>query len=242
VAYEVVGNYLYSETGNIYLKGEKGFTSPTPSQLVDKLNGEYLENNLKSETYTSYELGFKDYLFTSFISGAIYLTETDDEIATENLEKMDFKNYNIGKTRRYGLELNAEQYFGNLTLREGYSLVKSEILKDQNSSIKGNDIANVPMNKLNVALDYKITPKLNTILNTVYSSGYYLDNENSTGKQNANIVSNLTINYRPVENLRLYTGINNLFNEKYYTSISTDGKEFNPAAERSLYAGFKYNF
>ena len=30
MAYELVGNYLYSETGNIYVKGEKGFTSPTP--------------------------------------------------------------------------------------------------------------------------------------------------------------------------------------------------------------------
>ncbi|MGL6132552.1 MAG: TonB-dependent receptor, partial [Fusobacteriaceae bacterium] len=154
MAYELVGNYLYSETGNIYLKGEKGFTSPTPAQLVDKLDGEYSDNNLESETYTSYELGFKDYLFSSFVSGAVYLTETKDEIATENLAKMDFINYNIGKTRRYGLELNAEQYFGKLTVREGYSLVKTKILKDQDSSIEGNEISNVPTNKFNVAFDY----------------------------------------------------------------------------------------
>ncbi|MGL4955140.1 MAG: TonB-dependent receptor, partial [Cetobacterium sp.] len=82
----------------------------------------------------------------------------------------------------------------------------------------------------------------NVILNTVYSSGYYLNNNNTDGKQNENIVSHLTLNYKPTESLRVYTGINNLFNEKYYNSISTDGKEYNPAAERSFYAGFKYNF
>ncbi|MGL4670742.1 MAG: TonB-dependent receptor family protein [Cetobacterium sp.] len=242
MAYELVGNYLYSETGNVYVKAEKGFTSPTPSQLVDKLDGEYINNDLESETYVTYEFGFKDYVFSSFVSGAIYLTETKDEIATENLAKMDFINYNIGKTRRYGLELNAEQYFGKLTVREGYSLVKTEILKDQDKTIEGNEISNIPTNRVNVALDYLVNPKVNVILNTVYSSGYYLNNNNTDGKQNENIVSHLTLNYKPTESLRVYTGINNLFNEKYYNSISTDGKEYNPAAERSFYAGFKYNF
>ncbi|MGL5760038.1 MAG: TonB-dependent receptor domain-containing protein, partial [Cetobacterium sp.] len=181
-------------------------------------------------------------IFGSFISGAIYLTETNDEIATENYSGMNFRNYNIGKTRRYGLELNAEQYFGNLTVREGYALVKTKILKDQDKSIEGNEIADVPTNRFNIALDYKITSKVNVIWDTVYSSGYYLSNKNTEGKQNENIVTNLTLNYRPIENLRVYTGINNIFNEKYYNSISSDGKEYNPAAERSLYAGFKYNF
>lgn len=242
MAYEVVGNYFYSDTGNIYLKGEKGFTSPTPSQLVDKINGSYIDNNLESETYFTYETGFKDYILGSFINGALYLTETKNEIASENLTGMNFKNYNIGKTRRYGLELNAEQYFGKLTIREGYSLIKTKILRDQDKSIEGNEIANVPTNKFNIALDYKFNKKVSFVWDTVYSSGYYLNNKNIYGKQNENVVTNISINYSPINSLRLYTGINNLFNEKYYAAISSDGQEFDPAAERSIYAGFKYNF
>ena len=242
MAYEVVGNYLYSDTGNIYLKTEKGFTSPTPSQLVDKIDGSYIDNNLESETYITFETGFKDYVLGSFVSGAIYLTETKNEIATENLAKMNFLNYNIGKTRRSGLELNAEQYFGKLTIREGYALVKTKILKDQDKNIEGNEIADVPTNRFNIGLDYQLTSKFNVIWDTVYSSGYYLNNQNTYGKQNENVVTNITFNYRPIETLRIFAGINNLFNEKYYYSISSDGKEFDPAAERSFYAGFKYNF
>ena len=240
MAYELVGNYLYSDTGNVYVKGEKGFTSPTPSQLVNKINGRYINNNLKSETYMTYEAGFKDNIFGSFVSGAIYLTETKDEIFTENLDKMDFKNHNIGKTRRHGLELNAEQYFGKLTIREGYSLVKTEILKDRNKSIEGNEISDVPNQKLNLGLDYELTSKLKLITDTVYSAGYYTNNDNKNGKVNEYIVTNITLNYNYSESLRVYTGINNIFNEKYYNSINED--EFDPAAERSFNAGFKYSF
>lgn len=241
-AYELVGNYFYSDKGNVYLKGVKGFTSPAPAQLVDKINGSYVDNDLDSETYTTYELGIKDYVLGSFVSGAVYYTETKDEIATENYSNMNFRNYNIGKTKRYGLELTAEQYFGKLTVREGYSLVKTEILEDQDKSIEGNEIANVPSNRFNVALDYQLTPKVNLIWDTVYSSGYYLNNENTQGKQNENVVTNVFVNYQVKENLKLYTGINNIFNEKYYNSIDSKGKEYDPAAERSFKAGFKYNF
>lgn len=242
MAYEVIGNYLYSDTGNVYIKAEKGFTSPAPAQLVDKIDGAYIENDLESETYLTYETGFKDYFLGSFISGAIYLTETKDEITTDNFTGMNFKNYNIGKTQRYGLELNAEQYFGKLTIKEGYALIKTDILKDSDKSIEGNEIANVPNNRFNIAFDYELNSKINLILDTIYSSSYYLNNKNEGGKQNENVVTNLTVNYNPIQTLRVYAGINNIFNEKYYDSISEDGNEFNPAAERSLYTGFKYNF
>lgn len=246
-AYELVGNYFYSDTGNIYGKLERGFTSPAPSQLSNKINGAYVGNNLESETYLTYEIGGKDYVLGSLISGAIYLTDTKDEITTEmtktNITAMqDIYNKNIGKTRRYGLELSAEQYLGKFTFREGYSYVKTEILEDSDKKIEGNEIANVPQHKFSLGVDYQFNEKLILSSTTVYSSKYYLNNENSGGKQNSHTVTNLTINYYPIPALRLYTGINNLFNEKYYTSIDSTGVEFDPAAERNFVFGFKYNF
>lgn len=234
-------NYLYSDTGNTYFKIERGFRSPLPPEMAN--TQDYSLSKADSETYINYELGGKDYFLGSYVSGSIYYTETDNEIARIAVPgTFYFDYYNIGKTRRYGLELSAEQYFDKLTVREGYALVKTKILKSSNSELEGKEVADVPANRFNVALDYEITSKVNIIWDTVYSSGYYLNDKNIGGKQNKNIVTNLTLNYRPIENLRVYTGINNIFNEKYYNSISSDGKEYNPAAERSLYAGFKYNF
>ena len=242
IAYELVGNYLYSDKGNVYIKGEKGFTSPTPSQLIDKINGKYINNDLRSETYMTYEAGFKDNIFGSFVSGVIYLTETKDEITTDNLAKMNFRNYNIGKTRRHGFELNAEQYWGKLTIREGFSLVKTKILKDKNKLIEGNKISDVPSQKINLGLDYELTPKFKLMTDIIYTTGYYTNNNNKDGKVNDHIITNIVLNYNHSETLKIYTGINNIFNEKYYNSISSDGDEFDPAAERSFNAGFKYSF
>lgn len=241
-AYEFVGNYLYSNTGNVYGKIERGFTSPAPTQLSDKKNGAYIGNNLDSETYITYEVGGKDYILGSIVNGAIYLTDTSDEITTSISGMQTITNKNIGKTRRYGLEVSAEQYLGKLTLREGYSYIRTEILDDDNKTLKGNEIANVPQHKLSLNLDYQINEKINLSSTTTYSAKYYLNNENTGGKQNSYTTTNLTINYYPVPALRLYTGINNIFNEKYYTSISDDGLEFDPAPERNFVLGFRYNF
>lgn len=241
-AYEMVGNYLYSDTGNIYAKWEKGFTSPTPSQLVDKLDGIYVQNNLKSEIYTTYELGFKDYLVGSFVKGAVFYTESKDEITTENYAGMNFRNFNIGKTRRYGFEFSAQQEYGKFTLSEGYSFIKTKILEDSNSEIVGKEIADIPQNRFNLGIKYQATPKLDISWNTVYQSAVYLNNENSGGKANSYVVTDLVANYQVTENLRVFGGVDNLFNRKYYETINSKGTEFSPAGERMFKGGFRYNF
>ena len=51
-AYEASLNFKYSDTGNIYAKYERGFRSPSPTELVDKdrIKG-YTLNGVKPETY-----------------------------------------------------------------------------------------------------------------------------------------------------------------------------------------------
>lgn len=243
MAYELVGNYFYSDTGNIYIRWENGFRSPAPNELTDKRNNEYYLNNLKSETYMTYEIGMKNYIFGSLVNGVIYLTDTNDEITKDNPKSAkDYRYYNIGKTRRFGTELSAEQYIGDFIFRESYSYVHTEILEHYSKSMEGNEIPNVPNHKFTFGVDYQFNEKLKLSSTTTYSAKYYLNDENTGGKQNSHTITNLTINYYPTPSLRLYTGINNLFNEKYYTSISSDRLEFDPAAERNFVFGFKYNF
>ncbi|WP_047381638.1 MULTISPECIES: TonB-dependent receptor [unclassified Cetobacterium] len=240
-AAEATVNYLYSDTGNVYAKIERGFRSPLPPEMAN--TKDYSLSKADSETYLTYELGAKDYILGSYVNGAVYYTETDNEIARVAIPgTFYFDYYNIGKTKRYGAELSAEQYFGKLTVRESYALIKTEILESANSKLEGKEISDVPTNKLSLGLSYEVTPKFTVLTETVYTSAYYINDENTGGKQNENIVTNVTFNYNPTETLKLYTGVRNLFNEKYYNSIKSDGKYFDPAAERSFYAGFKYNF
>ena len=133
-AYELSANYLYSDTGKAYVRYERGFTSPPPALLTNKVttNGlaNYYLNDLNSEKYDNFEIGFSDYIGFSSISGSVFYTVTKDEITQDMASGMPpawIYNYNLGKTERVGFELKAEQYLGKLTLSQSYSFINAKI-------------------------------------------------------------------------------------------------------------------
>jgi len=223
-------NYLYSDTGNVYAKYERAFTSPAPGQLVDKVETAtnvytYKVNNLKSESTNLFEIGWNDYLFNSLLSADIFYAETKDEIATifdggrPNAHGTAFKSTNLGKTRRYGFDLSAEQKFEKFTFREAYSFIDTKILKDNSSSFEGKHIADVPKHKLVLSVDYDITSKFSVGADYEYRAAAFIDNANKNGKDKAKSVFNLRANYKLTNSLNIYAGINNIFGAKYYNSV-----------------------
>lgn len=249
LAYELSTNYLYSDTGKTYIRYEKGFTSPPPSLLTDKKeSGDYVLNNLESETYDNFEIGFSDYLGFTTVNGSIFYTITKDEITSDMAKGMPPKwitNYNLGKTERFGVELKTEQYFDKLTLSQSYSYINAEIKdgKVKDVDVSGNKVANVPEHKLNLGIDYLITDKFTVGGEIIYTSGIYTDNKNESGKVNSHTVTNIRARYAFDNGLDIYAGINNLFNKKYYEDVDYYNGEFSydPAAERNYYVGFRYN-
>ena len=229
-------NYLYSDTGNVYAKYERAFTSPAPGQLVDKVETAtnvytYKVNNLKSESTNLFEIGWNDYLFNSLLSADIFYAETKDEIATifdggrPNAHGTAFKSTNLGKTRRYGFDLSAEQKFEKFTFREAYSFIDTKILKDNSSSFEGKHIADVPKHKLVLSVDYDITSKFSVGADYEYRAAAFIDNANKNGKDKAKSVFNLRANYKLTNSLNIYAGINNIFGAKYYNSVGVSSGE-----------------
>ena len=248
-------NYLYSDTGNVYAKYERAFTSPAPGQLVDKVETAtnvytYKVNNLKSESTNLFEIGWNDYLFNSLLSTDIFYAETKDEIATifdggrPNAHGTAFKSTNLGKTRRYGFDLSAEQKFEKFTFREAYSFIDTKILKDNSSSFEGKHIADVPKHKLVLSVDYDITSKFSVGADYEYRAAAFIDNANKNGKDKAKSVFNLRADYKLTNSLNIYAGINNIFGAKYYNSVGVRSGEriYDPAPRINYYAGFKYKF
>ncbi len=248
-------NYLYSDTGNVYAKYERAFTSPAPGQLVDKVETAtnvytYKVNNLKSESTNLFEIGWNDYLFNSLLSADIFYAETKDEIATifdggrPNAHGTAFKSTNLGKTRRYGFDLSAEQKFEKFTFREAYSFIDTKILKDNSSSFEGKHIADVPKHKLVLSVDYDITSKFSVGADYEYRAAAFIDNANKNGKDKAKSVFNLRADYKLTNSLNIYAGINNIFGAKYYNSVGVSSREriYDPAPRINYYAGFKYKF
>ena len=247
-------NHLYSDTGNVYLKYERAFTSPSPSQLSDKVRTssgafDYVTNNLKSEKTNQFELGWNDYLLGSLLSADIYYSETKDEIATifdggRAHPTNGFKTTNLGKTRRYGFDLSAEQKVENFTFKESYSFVKTKILKDNDKNIEGKEIAEVPNHKLLLSVDYNISSKFTVGAEYEYKAAAFVDNANKYGKDKAKSVFNLRANYQVNDSLDIYAGVDNVFGAKYYNSVtlSSGDRLYDPAPRTTYYTGFKYKF
>ena len=247
-------NHLYSDTGNVYLKYERAFTSPSPSQLSDKVRTssgafDYVTNNLKSEKTNQFEVGWNDYLLGSLLSADIYYSETKDEIATifdggRAHPTNGFKTTNLGKTRRYGFDLSAEQKLENFTFKESYSFVKTKILKDNDKNIEGKEIAEVPNHKLLLSVDYNISSKFTVGAEYEYKAAAFVDNTNKYGKDKAKSVFNIRANYQVNNSLDIYAGVDNVFGTKYYNSVtlSSGDRLYDPAPRTTYYTGFKYKF
>lgn len=243
-AYELAANYLYSDTGNVYARWEQGFTTPAGNQLIDKNpDGSYVINDLDAETYNTYEVGIRDYILGSYVSLTGFYTVKEDEIYNDMDGITSWEYRNIDETKRKGIEASAEQYFGRLTLRESYTYIDAEISSGENS---GNTIPDVAKHSASLSARYDFTTRLNMITTLTYKDSYYLNEENDGGKVNDYITTDLVVNYTMDSGLKLFAGINNVFDEKYYNDVDydSDKKEYtyDPAEERTYYAGFKYNF
>ncbi len=241
-AIELAANYLYSNSGNIYAKWENSYVLPAPNEMVDNQGrGVFLLNNLKPESFSTFELGLSDYIGNTLIKGATYYTITKDEINVEMVGHRTWKYYNIAETTRYGVEINASHNFGSLTVSEEITYINATITKGKND---GKKVPKVPKTSANIDIKYDFTDSFNTILSMNYKGSYYLDSKNKSGLVNNHFVTDLVSNYTFENGLRVYGGIKNLFDENYYNSISysEEGSLYNPASERNYFVGFKHNF
>lgn len=126
-------NFKYSSTGSVYAKGELGFISPSPFQMIDAdpdseanqisqygvvsnlLINTY--NDLKPERYITAEAGIRDYFVYNDmhidISGSVYYTHTFDEIfLNQTSGSLSYVYRNLGETSRIGFEINSMQTIG----------------------------------------------------------------------------------------------------------------------------------
>lgn len=272
-AYELGINYLYSETGNMYFKYERAFLLPPVMTLTNKTQESitpsgtiipeaYYYNNIKSEHSDTFEIGVKDFVGDTFLSAVVYYTITKDEITgsqpfyTKPSGGMGvyIDNYNIGETVRKGIELSAVHNLGKLDLRGSYNYVDAEIKKGRYSRLILDDtkMTNVVPHKFTIGADYRITDKILIMGDITYNAGIYTSNTTtklgvSRGRQNEYTIANLKLKYEVYSGLNLYAGINNLFNEKYYDSITQNSLDYNdfyysPASERNYYIGISYSF
>lgn len=242
-AYELAANYLYSDTGSIYLSFTQGFRTPN----TDDLGAWY--GDIDVQETKAYELGVKDMYKNTYISSSIFLIDTDNEIyLKKDSTDKDYgkygKNTNFdGKVRRIGGQVSLQHYFDRLTLRENISYIQPKITSGK---YDGKEFAGVPRWNANLGATYNFTDNILGNLDIYYSSKTYSTDDfaNKLGKDNDYITVDTNLKYNFENGLEIYTGIRNLFDKKYANIVTsnTQYKVYYPADGRSYYAGFKYNF
>ena len=236
-AYETGLNFKYSDTGNVYAKYERGYRSPSPTEMVDKsITRGYVLNNLKSEKYDTYEIGIKDMIGPSFVSLTGFYTNKNDEILIDmpSGHGLNWTYKNLQKTERKGVELFAEQYFGTFRVNESVSYVDAKISKGADKNKK---IPYVSKTKATLGANYEVLTGLNLTADLNYFSNSV---DGNYEKIKGYSTTDLGVSYAHKTGLGVQAGVKNVFGKKYYRY--KNGDLYIPEAERTYYVGVSYNF
>ncbi|WP_172201249.1 TonB-dependent receptor [Campylobacter sp. RM16188] len=242
-AFEITPSFKYSDTGNVYFKFERGYISPSPTQLTDKVSvggaPEYKLNNLKSEIFHTYELGLRDLVFGQYFSATAFITNTKDEIVNEMTggHSTSWRFYNVDETRRSGFEIYSEQnLFDSLKLSQTFSYIDAKIKKGKNS---GKRVPYVSKNKFVFGVNYEPIKNFSILTDLKYYSSQF---SSSYDKIDAKTVVDFGLRYKLQNGFSIAGGIKNLFNEKYNDFESKLADAYVPAPERNYYLEFKYAY
>ena len=270
--------YKYNDTGRTYVRYERGFVTPFGNQLTDKIHdtelknkdsgiivppavnaaSKYVANNLKSEKTDTFEIGFRDYIFGSSISTSFFLTDTTDEITlissgVTNPAVNRWKYRNIGKTRRMGIEFEAEQNIGKFRFNQSLTLVNTKVLKsnDEARIEKGDRVPMVPRLKATLGVKYNFTDRLSGYLNYVYLA----KQETRELRENTDITKDDVIvkhtigghgtleaglSYKPDNYSDIKIGAKNILSNKY--NLRETSLEALPAPKRNYYLQLNVRF
>ena len=270
--------YKYNDTGRTYVRYERGFVTPFGNQLTDKVHdtelkstqsglivppavnaaSKYVANNLKFEKTDTIEIGFRDYIWGSSISTSFFLTDTTDEITlissgVTNPAVNRWKYRNIGKTRRMGIEFEAEQNIGKFRFNQSLTLINTKVLKsnDEARIEKGDKVPMVPRLKATLGVKYNFTDRLSGYLNYVYLAKQETRElrENSDISKDDVIVKHTIgghgtleagLSYKPDNYSDIKIGAKNILSNKY--NLRETSLEALPAPERNYYLQLNVRF
>ena len=153
--FELAPAFRYSDTGVVYARYERGYTTLPPYAMSDRKGGidlntnsqtafshdfTYENTNLKDETYNTYELGWKEFIGKEslyfadglFFSLNGFYTESKNEFHFSGDPYVGVKYGTYDKSRRYGGEAAFEQYFldGVIGFNESFTYVKAQYQDD----------------------------------------------------------------------------------------------------------------
>lgn len=243
-------NWDISDNLNGYVAYGKGFETPTFTEMAyrpDGLSG--VNTDLKSATSDTYEIGLKAYQDLGLITGALFYTETNDDIVSGDAVNGRSTYRNADKTLRQGIELAWQKdIWRDLGLHASYQYIDATFDEDiaateSNDAIaKGTKIPGISKNQAYLGLDWQPDEGLFGGLDVRYVDRVYVDDENSDYAPSYTVVD-MNVGYTWLMDswqVNSYAKVNNVFDRNYAGSVivnDRNGRYFEPADGRNFSAG-----
>lgn len=247
--------YQLGMTTEVYANVSESYRPQRFDDLANPTSELAAENGPEISRAVNVEIGLR----SSPVNGlmldfSLFRIDFEDKIEQIQVNSSDVERINSGDSRHQGIEFSLEYDFfasGNKASQLiGFvngSLLDAEITKSVNASLVGNTPAFAPDYLLRAGLIYNDT-KLKAALTATFVDEQFWQDSNSprnagAAQIDAKIPSyevlELSAEYQFSDSWTLFGGVNNLLNNDYYSRVRNDGIE--PAAERTVYAGFRFD-
>lgn len=258
--------YHYNDTGRVYARWERGYTSPDGLQITDevRIDGikKYVGTSAEDEKFDLYEIGLRDKIGISTVSLTLFMSNTDNQMNRIYLYDtngyLTMQTLNLLKTKREGAEVSFKQKFGKLDLEEAYAYLHGysdynefgvNFFKENDKSLidwTRSGLKKVPKHKATLKTNYTFNDKFSAGITYTFFGQYnnFLADADAAdgGVMESHALVDLNMKYKIKKNIELYGGITNIFNKAYYEYAGDSFATLIPGADRTYYMGLKYNF
>ncbi len=247
-------NYYWDEKGvSFYTQVSHGFNSPS---LEETLNPDGTKNpDIQPEKGWNYEVGSRGDVLDRKLkyNASVYYMDVKDLLVAKRIALDQFQGTNAGSTSHFGIELDLkyDYSFGNQNLispfiNYHFANYKFNEFIDGDNDYSGNELTGAIPHKINAGI--QVSSKMGLYGNILYQ---FIDqmpmrDDNSIYSDSYQLM-NLKLGYKNVlaQNkleLDIYTGIRNIWDEKYASQILINAGSFGGNAPRYYYPGLPRNF
>lgn len=210
-AWDIGANYRFTPELSMFANYNKSFQAPDIDRFF--LYGGGFNGFIDPAKVRTFNVGLNHVTANNRLKVTAFHADLKDEIY---LVPVIYKNTNLDKSHKYGLEIQDSFKFNNaLNASIIYNYTRAIIDKDNDGAgtFNGNDLPGVPKHTVVANVNYQFLDHANLNLNHTYRSRAYAFNDfqNNFNQRQAYYEStNIALNYQ-YKNLNFFTSITNLF-------------------------------
>ncbi len=213
-AWEIGGNYKINNQLSIFANFNQAYQAPDIDRLF-KFGGGFngFINSAKTKTLN---LGANHVTTNNRLKLTLFRANIEDEIY---VVPFIYRNTNIDKSHKYGLELQDLYKFNNeLSASVIYNFTRAIIDKEDEGagSFNNKNLPGVPKHSIAINMNYKFLENATLNLNHTWRSKAYAFNDFANAfeyKQDYYRSTNLAVNYQ-YKNLNVFAAVNNIFDQE----------------------------